>query len=567
MKRSYLFSLAIGVSASAVVLQSCSSDLSGCADSRTCAAHGGGGGASGGLGSSGASEGGVRGIEDSGGSAGAAVAGEAGAAGAGGGGPMTPGITLSSDPIARVVQGGTVQIPVTLTRTAFAGPVKVSIAGLPTGVGATIVTAAPSQPMVQLSLTALVTASVGGPVTVTIKASGGSLTAEASLALYVTGKPGELDSSFGTNATGQVTQSISGLYLDDPAGVAIDSSGRIVVAGSGQDNVNLDLDAGWVARFDPAGRLDSAFGANGKVKIAGAPRSALTMLALSKDRPVVAADICCTNMASFLRRFTEQGTVDTSYGTGGDVLIGSNQVQQLVTWNDGTLIFSGGPPTSITAAGQQDPSFAPPATLTAWFGAVDSKNNLAVALSSATSFNLARLTPNGSLDPGFGNAGNASFPVPVGNDLAAIRQIAVDQNDAVLILAESRFGKGDYLQNEVDLVRFTAQGVLDHSFGSGKVVITPAGIALHALVQSDDAVLALYANRIAGPTTAFALSRYTSAGVLDESFAKAGVLDLAKLLPGYEPRAIAYDPFGNRLVVVGWAPDQSQGVLLLRIWL
>ncbi|HWZ91463.1 MAG TPA: hypothetical protein VNW92_21525 [Polyangiaceae bacterium] len=290
---------------------------------------------------------------------------------------------------------------------------------------------------------------------------------------------------------------------------------------------------------------------------------------MSNDQPVVAADICCTNSANFVRKFTGQGAVDTGFGTGGDVLIGSNQPQELVSWNGDTLVFSGGPPTAINALGKPDSAFAPPPTLIAWFGAVDSKNNLAVALSSAARFNVARLTTDGSPDSTFGNAGTASFPVPAGNDLAQIREIAVAQKDAVVILTQSRIGSGDYLQNEVDLIRFTAQGTVDSSFGSnGKVIVTAAGIAVHAVVQTDDASVALYANRVAsGPTAAFALSRYTSAGVLDGSFAKAGVFDLTKLLPSYDPRAIAYDPRGNRLIVVGAAPDHAQGILLLRFWL
>src|SRR5689334_7534005 len=70
---------------------------------------------------------------------------------------------------------------------------------------------------------------------------------------------GQLDTTFGSGGTGKVTAAVGSL----PDGVgadAIDSQGRIVVAGEHFGTMNYDL---AVARFTPAGVLDTSFNGTG----------------------------------------------------------------------------------------------------------------------------------------------------------------------------------------------------------------------------------------------------------------------------------------------------------------
>jgi uncharacterized delta-60 repeat protein len=81
------------------------------------------------------------------------------------------------------------------------------------------------------------------------------LTIQASKVLAVPFHPGDLDSTFGT--AGVVTTDVGGA-LDSTHGVALQSDGKLVVAGGAGSRFAL-------LRYDAAGALDPTFGAGGRV--------------------------------------------------------------------------------------------------------------------------------------------------------------------------------------------------------------------------------------------------------------------------------------------------------------
>ena len=125
-------------------------------------------------------------------------------------------IDVGSDPVA-VLRGGSVDVDVTLTRTAGAtGPVVLSVTGLPANVSASFAPAALDGAALQSVLT--LTAAVGaaeGSSSVTVRAAGGTLADEAPLALEV--------------ASLAVSGRIEGLLGDPVGGVTVSSQGATTV--------------------------------------------------------------------------------------------------------------------------------------------------------------------------------------------------------------------------------------------------------------------------------------------------------------------------------------------------
>jgi uncharacterized delta-60 repeat protein len=125
---------------------------------------------------------------------------------------------------------------------------------------------------------------------------------------------------------------------------------------------------------------------------------------------------------------------------------------------------------------------------------------------------VARYTADGVLDPDFGNAGIATGPVGVGVKLLI-------QPDQKLIVAG-----GDQTTDEIVVARFEATGSLDASFGDAGVVRTVLPVkALGAALQPDGKIIVVGgANSDTGYDVV--LVRYTAGGALDDTFGTDGVV-------------------------------------------
>src|SRR2546421_11430591 len=130
--------------------------------------------------------------------------------------------------------------------------------------------------------------------------------------------PGDFDSSFGTG--GKVVQQFGIGPAQDSAleGVALQPDGKIVVAGNASDAGGQN--AVLAARLNPNGSLDSGFGSGGKILTqSGATISAM---ALASDGKVVVGgnhrDLS-GHVAFFVARLNSNGSLDSSFGSGGVV--------------------------------------------------------------------------------------------------------------------------------------------------------------------------------------------------------------------------------------------------------
>jgi len=311
----------------------------------------------------------------------------------------------------------------------------------------------------------------------------GSGTTDFGLARY--NRNGTLDTSFGSG--GKVTTD----FLEDSDqgnALVVQAGGKLVAAGAaftgGGQNPDFAL-----ARYNRDGTLDTSFGTDGKVTTEFGGDDVAKALVVQPDGKLVAAGFSSTNISSdfALARYNGDGTLDTSFGTGGTVitdLAGSlDQANALVVQPDGKLVAAGFTSTNI-----------------------------------GSDFALARYNRDGSLDTGFGTGGMVT------TDFAG----AVDQahglvvQDGRLVAAGSTFTE---FTADFALARYNRDGTLDTSFGTGGMVTTDFAGGLdqaNALVVRGGRLVA------AGFTTAvgfdLALARYNRDGTLDTGFGTGGMV-------------------------------------------
>ena len=117
---------------------------------------------------------------------------------------------------------------------------------------------------------------------------------------------------------------------------------------------------------------------------------------------------------------------------------------------------------------------------------------------------IALLAPHvsaapGDLDPTFGTGGKVTTPIGSTNDQG--NSVVVQSDGKIVVAGYSGVGGN----NDIALVRYTASGALDTSFGTGGKVTTPIGSgndrANSVAVQNDGKILVTQSG------TAFALSR------------------------------------------------------------
>jgi len=300
---------------------------------------------------------------------------------------------------------------------------------------------------------------------------------------------GILDTSFGANGvtTEDVCSSSSAVR-----GLAIQPDGRIVGAG-----YNLFTAGFALARYNPDGSLDSAFGLNGKVTTIFNPTNAANALAVQvqPDGKIVAAgdvdngkfgyESALTDFA--LARYTTNGSLDASFGSGGKVM---------------------------TPVGQDDVAFAL---------ALQPDGKIVTAGRSLQGlydyFAVVRYTTNGALDTSFGGTGKVTTLVAGGESDAY--GIAIQPDAKIIAAGYAEVGSN----TNFALVRFLTNGALDTTFGSSGAVTTDFGGGISAAqavaIQSDGKILAAGSATVGG-VNAFALARYLTNGTLDTSFGMGG---------------------------------------------
>lgn len=163
-------------------------------------------------------------------------------------------------------------------------------------------------------------------------------------------------------------------------------------------------------------------------------------------------------------------------------------------------------------------------------------------------FLVMRFTASGSLDSSFGAGGVTQ--TPINSTSLAVYGVAL-QGDGKIVVAGSASPNGT---NDFAVARYTTNGTLDASFGTNGIVVTPMGsgsdIARGVIVQGDGKIV--LAGRADGGQLTFGLTRYLSDGALDDTFGTGGKV----ISPVGDNYSIAYGIVagsGGRLLVCGEA--------------
>jgi uncharacterized delta-60 repeat protein len=395
---------------------------------------------------------------------------------------------------------------------------------------------------------------------------------------------GALDHTF--NVTGQAVVPFTAAGGGQPAAVAVQPDGKIVVAGSAAGAAgNSDM---AVLRLNPDGTLDPSFGQGGKVVVpigAGGPSNAATLVKVQGDGKILLAGTASLGgpAAGFaFARLNPNGTPDAGFGTGGVTTesvgdASKGTVLDLVFQPGGaggTSILAAGPVTSsgpasvvvtrLTASGQVDATFGtnglvtsqtgnfhPDALAIQGDGKVVALGPTILSLSSGIFFSLIRINADGTRDSGFNftSAGRSANPAT----------LTLQPDGKILVAGEGLPGTfSAIIPQGLTVARLNADGSPDTTFnGSGSNFQNGGAFAgefrpLRVLVQADGGVVVLagYAAVIGQPSADYRVVRYTSAGALDTSFHGGGLVQLPF-------------PLGNPSNPAGGLAQQADGKLLI----
>lgn len=340
--------------------------------------------------------------------------------------------------------------------------------------------------------------------------------------------PGSLDPDFGTG--GKVITSFGANAQAN--GLAIAPDGRIVVGGYADDGVRHRF---ALARYSADGSLDSSFGASGKVIVAiGAGDAQIDAIALQSDGRIVVAGSRSDTPPSLyqscaLARFNSDGTLDAQFGDAGVVLldfapIGRPSCTGAAIQPDGKIVASLAGTRDVTVLrlnsnGSFDASFGTNGVATrlaqGWNAGlmassivVQPDGKLVVAAQTAFIFKgiaygtaVTRFEPDGTSDHGFGQDGLVYFQNAGFSDMLQTCQVALLPDGRIIAAVGT-------------VNRFLSTGALDASFHFQSSPGTSTSLAL----QPNGKIVA-----IGHP--GFRVARFMQDGGLDPGFGDGGIID------------------------------------------
>jgi uncharacterized delta-60 repeat protein len=276
---------------------------------------------------------------------------------------------------------------------------------------------------------------------------------------------------------------------DSGMGVVIQPDGKTVVVGVVDEGAQDDI---GLARYNKDGTLDGTFASGGTSRQDLGGYDEGNAVALQTDGKILVTGHSDGNLA--LARYNNNGTLDGSFANGGIAvppLGGTPAVGHgLVVQPDGKIVVGG---TLDSGTGDQ--------------------------------YMVVRYTSDGLPDGTFGTAGKQVTDMDGGSG----NSVAL-QSDDKIVLSGSTGSAG------FGVVRYTSDGMIDNTFSGD-------GVQTTELVDGDDEAQAVAIQPagqivVAGATTAgghfkFALARYNTDGLLDNTYSGDGV------------QTTAFDPYAN----------------------
>lgn len=412
--------------------------------------------------------------------------------------------------------------------------------------------------------------------------------------IAVTAAPGDLDTSFGT--AGKVTTPV-GVGDSVARDIAIQTDGKIVVAGYG-GTFGTGNDFALV-RYTRDGVLDSSFGTAGKVTtdFAGVTKTdeGYSIAIQTNGKIVVAGSAKGGGIG--VARYNSDGSLDTTFDGDGRAFLYENVytvANSVAIQGDGKIVVVGesiaGDFTVVRfmANGSLDTDFSGDGKLTTDFGggldyaysvAIQSNGKILVAgitdpagsPVSDYAFAMARYNDDGALDTTFSGDGKVTTAIRSGSEVGDLAYSMALQGDGKILAAGvSRQSTTDF---DFALVRYSEDGSLDASFGTGGIVTTDQGSGSYdrgqsVVVQFDGKILVsgFSATSAFTPNWDFALVRYNADGSLDTTFSGDGKLTLPVGDGGDQAYCAALQIDGKVVIAGSSVNGAIKDIALARFW-
>jgi uncharacterized delta-60 repeat protein len=191
-----------------------------------------------------------------------------------------------------------------------------------------------------------------GRIVVAGSTDSGTAATYSDIALARYNADGSLDTDFGAAFNGKVTLDLVG-GSDFAEGLALQSDGKLIVAGHANNGVNSDI---ALARFDTSGNLDVSFGSGGTalLDLAGNDDFAHALAIQADDKIVIAGHTGNGTDDDFaIMRLHPNGLRDGNFAHGGQLTVdfsqGDDRATAATIQPDGHILVSGW---AVTATGE-----------------------------------------------------------------------------------------------------------------------------------------------------------------------------------------------------------------------
>jgi uncharacterized delta-60 repeat protein len=380
------------------------------------------------------------------------------------------------------------------------------------------------------------------------------------------------DPTFGSG--GQVVSSFTN-NLDEANSVAVQSDGKIVIAGVTRASGSKAPTEVLVARYNLDGTPDTSFGSGGYTATNdGGGQVALQPQASGPSKILIVGTTSVRNGTWYVAvaRLNANGTLDTTFGSKGEVTtaLGNSNVATgvLVDGSGRILVAAGSTLLRYTANGALDTTFGNKGQVATGVittgshglalqsdGKIVCASNYAVGGTQGHAFVLTRITANGAIDTTFGTGGTVTTLLPNAYGSNDSLGGVTLQPDGKIVVAGRVIVTFPYPESCV--LRYNADGSLDGTFASGGIayLVNPAG-----LFPERDGGVAIQSNGeiVAGTELLdnsdtqqyFAALRVSASGALDTGYGNGG---WASVLfgTGTDLQAMALQPDG-RVVLAGY---------------
>jgi uncharacterized delta-60 repeat protein len=334
--------------------------------------------------------------------------------------------------------------------------------------------------------------------------------------------PGDLDPTFGTGGTDVVT---FGSGQGAAQAVAEQPDGNIVVAGWVYTGTRYEI---ALARLDPGGALDTSFGTGGEVLTPFGLSSQAFGEALQPDGKIVLAGWEHNpNTGGFdfaVLRYTTKGQLDATFSGDGMAHVDFGSRQDFAT----------------AVALQQDGKI-----VVAGYSADNQSNQL---------FAVARLKANGRLDTTFGG-GLGRVVTDFSSSYNSAQAVAIQSDGRILVAGYAAEKDFDFA-----VARFDSSGALDPTFGTGGKVVTnvnpfsPSSDLAYGMALQGNGRILVVGSSNSGPGAQFAVVRYNTDGSLDTSFRGGRVL--TRFGDNKDTAFAVAVQSSKKIVVLGQAKDE-----------